>query len=547
MNNQNSRRQNGAILPLVAALTIVLTLIGAGVLGMMMMMFGANQELEQATTAGALGMGQHILTVTDKSTAADREQFADLGYQRDGQARFSEANINRVMAKAMLMRINFEDMKARGLAGGAAEADVVNAENSAQRIADSIKQEITDSKNLKPEFLTYANSNSLRMLGAKAKVQACGGDFATGYMDAGAESNIYFDQKVLPISMRGKLESVTKDGKTYLKGYTTQAGVKSNLRLVPYRHSERPALISAGDFGGAASQFKPDAHDLPNAWACRAQADARGNAMVSTAIVQTNPQQEFEMRQQDGWVRIVLEPNEAVWKWNTIRWVSEKYPYSRTYLHKVFYVPIAGVGYSFANVGNEAEPSNLWNCLFPDSARGNEEAEAELLQRLHELKPNVCDQQLIKTLQQVQVDRDTTDRQVFYAYLKDDNLKVSKAFSGDIPPYVKTTAAADGQPTWFTQKWSLFRPNYSIVAITGLKCRWAWWTITEGCVKWQPGTGYNGCLGDLSVSRTVTTWMWGGSIPDPPGPSPAPFPPAASAEPIDYAHSLGLPSDARTN
>jgi hypothetical protein len=540
MKNKTDRAQKGAILPLVAALTIVLTMLGAGILTMMMM-FGANQEMEQATMAGALGMGQNVLKVTDKTSATDREQFADLGYQCSGEARFTPANVNRVMAKALLMRINFEDMKARGLAGGAAEANVINAENSAQRIADSIKEEITDSKNLQPTFLKYANSNSLRMFGPDTKVKPASDKWETGYVDAGAESNIYFDPKVLPIAMRGKLESVSKDGKTYLKGYTTQCAAKSPLRLVPYRHAERPALISADDFYGA-NKRKPGAHDLPNAWACRAQAQARGSALVSTAMVQINPQQEFEMRQQDGWVRIVLEPNEAVWKWNTLRWVTSKYPYSRTYRHKVFYVPVAGVGYSFANVGNEAEPSNLWNCLFPDSARGNEPAQAELLQRLRELKPNLSDAQLIKPLQQAQVDRDTTDKQVFYVYLKDDNLKVSRAFSGDIPPSIKTTAQADGRSTYYTQNWSLFRPNYSIVAITGLKCRWAWWTQTEGSVRWQPGTGYNGCLGEIAVSRAVTTWMWGGSIPDPPGPGPAPFPPPGDA--LEYAHSLGLPAGA---
>ncbi|HEY9792534.1 MAG TPA: hypothetical protein V6D22_19190 [Candidatus Obscuribacterales bacterium] len=491
---QHTRRNNGAVLGFIVATTMIICVLGAGIFAILMA-FAAGNQMQHAVQSGALRSGQFIYKDDKFKVQGNKykSQFTELSEN----GKFTLGNVNRVQAKAILISANYADMKAKGYDHKDASDHKDAVQSEASQIAKQLKAEITNPNNFKKEFSTYANANSLRMLMPGTKVQPDSNFMQSAYMDADGktESNIWFKPQVLP-STQQKAVSETPNGKFYVTGYKNQI---DGIRLVPFRHDERTNLVSGSEFVPAMKA--PVSTDLPNAWSVKGKAQTRvGGEVRNQAMVQTNPREEFEMRMYDGWVRIKLKANSAKWYHNGMFKSEQQYSYFRQPKIASWAVT-AGKATSTSMVGNETS-LNLWDTLFPANAHGDGTVKSELIHRLREMRPDLKDHELIKALKTTPINVPSTGDQDFYVSLNGNNEIAVTRWDPK-----RDRIRPDGSARDFTQ--SFFpEPNSSVTVILSKKCLKLFeFVTTKGTLKWKPGTGYDGCLGELEVSRTASVYV----------------------------------------
>lgn len=523
MKRLQTRNSKGSVLPMAISLMLVISVIGTGVCQLLLAM-GANVEVQNAVNAGALRVGQRVLAVTENTKEhdvadSDFDQFHDVAWKNNGKSHFTVGNINRAMAKAMLINANAADMRESKMSTSQSDWNAKHVADAAQRISSSIKKALQDRHYVEEDFSDFTQSNSTRMGTLQTKVEPHQARWETAYVDEGRESNVYINKNVLPVSQQDAFPTVSKDGKNYITGYRNSK--LTNLRMVPFRQGERPALISATNFN---AKQKPTVEtDLPNAFACHGKATSRqGHDIHATAMVQTHPQQEFDMRLTDGWIRIVLHRNDVDFLMYGLPIKTDHYGHRPGYSPSVGFPVYIGWGKVTAYCGNEYVPPTVWSCLFPPLCTGDSEAQSRLVQRLRELRPDLNDDQLKAPLKSATVSLTTSNDQVFYVFLdKSNNIVVRPEGSSDIPLAARNGAKPDGQGRGYDQKYIL-SPNQSTAKIYGIpKTKIITFCRLEGGVNWIPGTGYNGCLGQIEHKDRTLCYIIcvpkGTAAPVPPG------------------------------
>lgn len=521
----NLRSRRAATMGLVIVLSFVLVLL---VLAFFYfgLSFGASQETRNAVDAGALNVGKEVLSLTispDKSKPGE-DQFEDVA---DTQGKFGLTNINRAMAKALLVNLNLQAMSEQGQSTGEAErhADLVfaGAESISARLADTIKK----SENLYPLFDAISSQNSAQMLGSQVNIKSLPGEkWNNSYVDRGAESNMLTDQGSFPATQANKNISLVKakDSQAYLPGYTSIEVGRHNFNFIPYKKDERPHLIAAALYNSNKVENTPLSgwkNPLPNAFSTHGQS-TRKNSSEHDAIsfVQTNPQRTFKFSIPHSFIRIKLDKNNLKFRVNGMSHPEADMQYDFVPPKSTSNTFPDGVGVGTvsvsATVGLEYVPPTLFQAIYALPG-DHSNVSTVLLQRCREFKPACSEAELNQALSACALQAGINEYLIFP--VGDDkegkNIKLAAAASTSAAaqaPWLKKDARPDGKEMAIANEFvgpipqPSPAPNIAIVSLFGPGVPvFLPSFITEfGVESWTPGTGYDQCLGELRIERETT-------------------------------------------
>jgi hypothetical protein len=515
MHARMSRIANarGATLGLVAALAFVLILIALALFSLSMLL-GGSRETRNAVDAGALNVGKQALGVTVGPSSSDEQQFLDVA---DSSGNFGLKNINRVWGQALLAQINATAMQADAPSSQAL-TDAGNLQVAAQDISTRLSQQLNQPSNLYSYFTDIAEPNSVRMLGTKSHVDVVAdGAWQTSLMDRGAESNLAVLADELPANFDPSTLGLTppaKDGNVYLPGYSQVQVGGQDFWFVPFKNGEKTHLVSNTHFDSNTQTNSPinwgDA--VPNSFCVHGFAGQGGDpSQQSLSYVMSHPQLYFKMQIPQAFIRITLQANTLQWNVDGIPMDTESYGFmpdvSTSYPYPLPCGSISGTEY----VGNEyITGPTLFTGLFamPPIPPGGSKAFNYLLQRAQEIIPGYKSSDLIALLVATPISTAAND-QTFIIYPSSTDSSATLLISTDSAAPSWTTTQPDGTDFVLETEGPL-GPNQGL---TDLVCYgdWEYPSVStfNGERHWQAGSGYQGCLGTMTIHRTTTAYLIG--------------------------------------
>lgn len=320
VSRSGRRKACGAAMGLVAACALVLVLIVVAFFYISMFIGGAD-EAKNASSAGTLNLGKHILTdddfKVDPSTVSTTNQFQDVV---DNKGKIGLSNINAVWGKVLLAEANAEEMYSMDQGGDSkSHADMMFSD--ANNINSELVSKLTDTTKQIPLFEHMASQNSVRMLGSDSKVVAAKGDnWVSSEMSRGEVSNL--DVPANAILPTDSSYSALQLKNNRLPGYTPISINGHKFCFVSFPDKERTHLVSRAEFDENKSSAKAISVDwnkpVPNAFSCEGQAkNQQGYEEKAVAFVQANPQKIYKMSIPHGFLHIVLEDNDVTWLFNS--------------------------------------------------------------------------------------------------------------------------------------------------------------------------------------------------------------------------------------
>jgi hypothetical protein len=526
------RRKRGSGIAFSAVLALVLIVLGVGFF-FFSMYLGAANETKNATDAGALNVGKQVLSDTKVCVviAGDpkEEFFRDVTDPTPvpgvGNGIVDLTNIDRIWAKALFVAINAD---AAGGASGDAAQNVSDAQAGAQSLSDKLAAKLTDENNLHTYFEDYSKQNSTRMIGVGTTVVANPGPdrWQTSMMDPNKESNIEVTGN-LPIgySLPGGYSIPTQRvpipsgaaGKKYLKGYFPLTVANNTFWQVPYLFDQKPHLVSQTLFDVDKTVSGWD-KAVPNAFSVGGKVATKPGVTgeSATSWVQTNPRKQFPLQFPNGFVRVILKPNDLQWWLDFVPMDQTTYePFPETEKESGDGIPypipfICETVSATAHVGNEYVPPTLLTAMCGPSQGGK--PFDYIYQRCQEMLPD-CTTSDVKLALTACIPSNDTSEQTFYIYpVAGHIIATSDAMTIALPLGCSKDGTAE-----MSQEWSDSTPGVGNYLIEDWTCdgvpgvEFVLPIVTVINRSWTPGTGYSkGCLGELTVhhnSDAVTTAM----------------------------------------
>jgi hypothetical protein len=507
------RNKKGATLGLVAALAFVLILIAMALFSLTMLL-GGSRETRDAVDSGALNVGKQALSITVSPNSADEQQFLDVA---DSNGNFGLKNINRVWGQAMLAAINATAMQAEA-PSAQATSDAQSLETAAQDISSRLSQQLNQPSNLYTFFTDIAQPNSVRMLGTSSIVDVVTDNlWQTSLMDRGAESNLSANPNEMPANFDASSLSLTppaKDGLLYLPGYTPIQIGGQEFWFVPYKNGEKPHLVANSHFNSNTNTGNSlkwtDA--VPNAFSVHGVAGQGKNpSQQSVSYVMTNPQLYFKLQIPQAFIRVKLQANTLQWNLDGIDMDSTSYGFMPDVVQSDPYPLPCGTISGTEYVGNEylAGPT-LFTGLFamPPIPPMDSKAFSYLLQRAQEIIPGYQASSLTALLAATPISTAAQDQEfIVYPSSTDSSATLLATTSAAAPSWANTDP--DGTDETLETEGPL-GPNQGL---TDLACYgdWEYPTVStfNGERHWIAGTGYDGCLGTMTIHRTTTAYLIG--------------------------------------
>ncbi|MBX9572490.1 MAG: hypothetical protein K2X77_26585 [Candidatus Obscuribacterales bacterium] len=497
------RNQKASALALTLACCVVLIFVCFGFLTLAMII-GGEQELNTATKAGALNVAQQMLQLSTPATG----QFTDVG---DQNGNITLANVNMVYAKALMIALNAQDMQNKGLSTGSTNENVQSIISQANSICQQLQSQVTNASTMQGYFLPAAQSNSLRMfgIGASADIGNMPNTWSTAYAFSGTESNVTVNLNQLPLSANiANLNFVTKYGSLYFPGYKPLNAMGYNISFVPYLLQGQARLMAPSIFEQNTQPPSADIMQLPNSWSVSGleKNGAEVNGALAAAYSTTNPQQTIPFKM-NGFIRIKLNPNTCTFNFEGEPCGNFNYGYGPSPVELTsdeFEIPECCLGMMFATVGLESMPGDLYSALFPFE-EGVAQTMPILMQRIYQIAPSANVATVTALLASTMCN--DSNSQTYYLYTdKSGNLQCS-ANPSNIPNFYDLNASADGQSYVIAaQEFAPDVPNNAeLIAEPEGDCvggGWAETDISTSNLMWAPSSGYNGLLGELSISRT---------------------------------------------
>lgn len=515
--NQN-RNQNGAALGLVIVLTLVMSMLVLAFFRLTLC-FGGADETRNATDAGALNAGKQSFVFNVRANSPDEHQFDDVA---DKNGNFNLTNINRVWAKAMLANINVAAETASGHASALATVHADQLYKAADSISGRLSEQLNNPKNFYDAFESITKDNNARMLGANAKVAALkDSGWSTSEVDRGQKSNINFKAEQLPLGFNNSLfnPASVSDG-MHIPGYQAIPVLDKKFYLVSFNKDERTHLSNPEKFDGNTNSAKPlDGwkNPVPNAFRVHGQTLGQDSiAQQAVSWVQVNPQKEFDLSMPHSFIRVKLQDNKLIFQNLTSGDTRED---SYSYMPKdVTEVLAAGTGALTvtAHVGLEFTPPTVYQAIY--GVPGNHEKVTQvLLQRCREILKDYSADQLLALLNKTPIQPGVSDY-IIYPVGKTALAMGPATMASQSANWLTNLiqAQADGQKqTIGTGHCS--QPNFvdspelhgvGATAVPGTA------TLDESSQEdWTPGSGFDGCLGELSVSKTTSVNCTGLMVP----------------------------------
>jgi len=299
-------------------LTLMLSMLGVCFF-FLSLYLGGNNEIKNAVDAGTLNLGKEVFTQQPFKVTLPpvglQAQFQDVS--TGGQ--IDLGNINALWGKMLLIQANAQDMQDHGVTGSAnAHADQMFL--AAKEISDDLAKKLNDESLQYPVFESIAGQNSVRMLGGNAKTVALheADGWTTSLMDRGEVSNLTMNTAALSDAANQALQ--TKNGR--LLGYTPISIGGKTFCFVPFADKQRPHMVSKGEFEANRFENKGLNADwglpVPNAFSCFGQTvNNHQYGEKARSFVLSNPQKTFKLALPHSFIHIKLEDNTVTWLLNS--------------------------------------------------------------------------------------------------------------------------------------------------------------------------------------------------------------------------------------
>ncbi len=237
------RRNNGSTLGFIAASTLVLCGVGAGVMYAVMAASG-TREAVNAADAGVLNVAQKITTRGVK--LANSFEVENFGAYVNGKSEITLENYNRVVAHAMLAAINARKIDQLPSTPTSATVNASQLVKAANEIGARLSATLDNEEQVKEQFAKLASANSTRMLTSDAEIKVV--HYEVGFAGIEDSSNVYFD-KATGIDP-SKYGVSNAKGSNYVAGYSkiNVPGMSESLMTVPVNPDGQPHLISKSLF-----------------------------------------------------------------------------------------------------------------------------------------------------------------------------------------------------------------------------------------------------------------------------------------------------------
>lgn len=533
------RKSKGSAFAIVAvcALLIIIAIVS----GFRMSVFlGGSQEMKNSVDAGALNVAKRVFEIKANPTSSSSKQ--GLGYDdvADSQRTISLANINRVWGKSFLVNANAQSMSNQGY--GSAGNSPREAFETARAINDELYKNITNKSALSVYFNQLVSSKPAKLLGRGGTVTAADtSDWGSAALYRGEESNIEVnDPQTIPSGITANLH--TKFNQTYLQGYNPSEANGNHFCFVTFHSNEASHLVSNSTF----DQWKDVAVQnstvmaLPNTFRESGQISEQVQ-LAATASAVANPMRTYELAIPHSFVAIKLSSIATIrlddGHGHTSTYPQTPYysdtgtiqPFKSVDLEKKRYtypyssskwLGTSGLLSGYVSLGNELQPDNLWQAI--NALPGDHSAAISVvLQRVKEFKPGYTQAELQNLLKSQRLVNDGEETVTYYIYPKystpdNTSAQVAVGTSGQLPGWLNSSASPEGSSKTIVKEqtqrdkpntaWSTIIDGHYEIPMTR-KPDWPSYsadvhrTALSGTLSWQPGTGWNQCLGVLSINR----------------------------------------------
>lgn len=520
-----STRNNHGTMGLVAISGFVLVLIVLAAFGLLMR-FGGAKETANAVDAGALNVGKRCFEQKVSAQSADEEQFKDVA---DSQNKFGLTNINRVWAKAMLAAANVSAMSP---ATPQAQDHANRLFQAAKAISDRLADKLNTPSNLHQYFSEISHQNSVRMVGTSSTAEVENVNWETSLTNRGIETNIEVTADQFPTGTFGNVQAVNKTIQgtphSFIPGYKPINYLGNDFCFVPFKAEEKTHLISLDQFENDKLSKKalPQwSNPVPNSFSCQGKtSQASQYTAGSISCVLANPQRPFKLQMPGAYIKIKLkEKSTATWYFNGIPW-----PATTSY---DYVIPenstrgpgVAGLGTitGTCTFGLEYINKTVYGALFALPTEDYSDIQQALVQRIREIAPGFTTADLEPLLSfpllPAAADHDTDSDNTVYIVFKDGNGQLKCLPQPEAQAFALNTAnfekGSDGPE---------FDHNESPMVVPGIPGV-AWGTPVgfgtpkdlpdvlniEGHLYWTPGSGFDGCLGELRLERGTDAFING--------------------------------------
>ncbi len=558
-------RLKGSAIVFGAALAVILVILGVA-FALISMYMGAANETKNAVDAATLYTGKQLMDKISVQLTGDPNQqlFMDVTTDTPGgspDGKVDLRRINRVWAKALLIAINADAANNEGTAGSSMDGNVDQARQGAQAISDALSAQLTNASNLYTFFDAFAGKNSVRMLGKNSSVSALQdtSGWQTSLMDRNAESNLVVTGGDLPPGYTmpgGSTTPCTRNpapssasGLTFLKGYFPISINNRTFWQVPFQYDEKPHLVSETVF--AANTQPPNSlpspgwdKAVPNAYSALGRAIKTSTASEKAmSWVLTNPRQNYSLSMPHSFVKIHLDDMNVKWYFFPTGYPPVKFYTEGTYGYTTDSVscapaPFGGIGCATVDAGSQTVGADvvgrpLDDIIFgaPDGGSGQTRLESEMVARINQM---VSDPTVTLTASDLHnalgfssstgaatVAELVAGERDFYIYSTDgktikvnpQSLAVADApwlatIIGNDPDGSETKLVDDAHDEPAAEIPPVFTPTATpLPCFTDIGVEFGWFSWDKD-LNWTPGTGYNGCLGTVRVTRWTQVYSW---------------------------------------
>ena len=329
------RNRHGSLTALAAAFAFALVILGVGFFFFVLFM-DAQKETKNAVDAGALNVGKRSLdkiTVEVLPTESQRCFWDVVKDPPDNSLPglshpMNLRRINRVWAEALLMKLN---AVAAGAQVGSGHSSADQALSGAQDISNRLANELKKETNLHGFFTELAQQNNIRMIGNSASVkEIAGANWQTSKMNEGSESNVTLPGSngnnfaAPPGSPPWSTDDYTvtqrvnpppsASGKFFLKGYVPINIGGNTYWQVPFLYDEKPHMVSKSNFEKAQNKAAGWSNAVPNSFSAEGVASQPGKpSEKATSWCLTNPRQIYKAAIPHSFVRIKVDQPFCNW------------------------------------------------------------------------------------------------------------------------------------------------------------------------------------------------------------------------------------------
>lgn len=353
IRSRTGRRERGSVLALAAALGFALIVLGVGFFFFVMFM-NAQKETKNAVDAGTLNVGKQALDELSVNLLPSNNQrcFWDVCKDEPDNSpvpvpppTINLRRINRVWAEAMLFKINALAQKNQGQ-DDSGMSNASSALQGAEQISNQLSDKLKSETNLHGFFTSVARQNNIRMIGNQASVKEIAGpNWQTSRMEQGGESNImlggnksndFFAPQGFDWSAANVTETTrnpkpaNSNGMFFLKGYENLQFGDDSIWQVPFLFEEKPHLVSKTNFESAKNNASGWSKPVPNAFSAEGVASQPGKpAEKAMSWMITNPRQTYKAAIPHSFIRIKIDKPKVNW-WYTplffpVKYSSENY------------------------------------------------------------------------------------------------------------------------------------------------------------------------------------------------------------------------------